>query len=254
MDKIRILVADENRYSCEVLTEFFSLKPEIEVIAAVNNGQAALDIVTANKIDVFVTDLILPELDGLGLIEKLYAEKMLPPTIVITNLCHADIVQRCMSSAVRYFMLKPYNIESLYKHICAIGTSAMEVAFAQDIQPQRSIDERITNIFLTIGIPAHIKGYHFLREAVRLVVANPDIINRITKELYPTIAYNFETSASKVERAMRHAIDVAWSRGRIENINQLFGYTVYTKSDKPTNSEFIALVADKLTMENSHNQ
>jgi len=118
-------------------------------------------------------------------------------------------------------------------------------------QPQRNLEERITSIFLTIGIPAHIKGYHFLREAIKMVVENNDIINRITKELYPGIAKKFNTTPSKVERAIRHSIDVAWSRGKVENINQLFGYTVYDKNDKPTNGEFIALVADKLSMEYS---
>ena len=114
---------------------------------------------------------------------------------------------------------------------------------------ERNLEERITNIFLTIGIPAHIKGYHFLREAIKMVVQDNDIINRITKELYPSIAKKFNTTPSKVERAIRHSIDVAWSRGKVENINQLFGYVVYDKNDKPTNGEFIALVADKLSME-----
>ena len=115
----------------------------------------------------------------------------------------------------------------------------------------RSIDEKISSVFITIGIPAHIKGYHFLREAIKMVVENPDIINRITKELYPGIAKRFNTSPSKVERAIRHAIEVAWTRGRIDNINQVFGYNVYNKNDKPTNGEFIALIADKLIIEKS---
>lgn len=113
------------------------------------------------------------------------------------------------------------------------------------------MDEEITSIFLTIGIPAHIKGYHFLREGVKMVMENHDLINSITKELYPGIAKQFNTTASKVERAIRHAIEVAWTRGRIEKINQIFGYNIYTKNDKPTNGEFIALMADKLSMERS---
>lgn len=122
------------------------------------------------------------------------------------------------------------------------------------IPPQpKTLDERITSIFLIIGIPAHIKGYHYLREAVRMVYFRPELINRITKELYPGIAKKFNTSASKVERAIRHAIEVAWTRGRIENINQIFGYNIYGKNDKPTNGEFVALVADKLIMDSQKN-
>ena len=113
----------------------------------------------------------------------------------------------------------------------------------------KSLDEKITSVFLSVGIPAHIKGYHFLREAIRMVYYKPELISKITKELYPGIAKRFQTSASKVERAIRHAIEVAWTRGKIENINQIFGYNIYSKNDKPTNGEFIALVADKLIME-----
>ena len=116
---------------------------------------------------------------------------------------------------------------------------------------EKSVDEKISTMFITMGIPAHIKGYTFLREAVKMVINNPDIINRITKELYPGIAKTYDTSASKVERAIRHAIEVAWTRGKIENINDIFGYNVYTRNDKPTNGEFIALIADKLIMENA---
>ena len=118
-------------------------------------------------------------------------------------------------------------------------------------QQPKTLDEKITSVFLVIGIPAHIKGYHYLREAIRMVYFQPELINRITKELYPGIAKRFSTSASKVERAIRHSIEVAWTRGRIENINQLFGYNIYSKNDKPTTGEFIALVADKLIMEDA---
>lgn len=149
-----------------------------------------------------------------------------------------------------YYMLKPLNIETLAKRV--------EDLFAQDIDTssvisrndgEKSIEEKITNIFITVGIPAHIKGYQFLREAIKLAMEDPDIINSITKKLYPSIAERFDTSASKVERAIRHAIEVAWNRGKIENINNIFGLTVYTNNEKPTNGEFIALVADKMLLE-----
>jgi two-component system response regulator (stage 0 sporulation protein A) len=159
-----------------------------------------------------------------------------------------------MELGASYYMVKPFDNHVLNRRI-------QEVAGQKSGAPVRSLltmptghkslDEKITSIFLMIGIPAHIKGYQFLREAVRMVIEHSDVINRITKELYPSIAKRYDTSSSKVERAIRHAIEVAWSRGKIDNLNQIFGYTIYAKGDKPTNGEFIALVADKLLMEQS---
>ena len=159
---------------------------------------------------------------------------------------------------VKYYIAKPFecdNIKNRIRDLIAMSKGMMPVR-AHNLTPTsgsetRSIDEKISSVFITIGIPAHIKGYHFLREAIKMVVENPDIINRITKDLYPGIAKHFNTSPSKVERAIRHAIEVAWTRGRIDNINQVFGYNVYNKNDKPTNGEFIALIADKLIIEKS---
>jgi two-component system response regulator (stage 0 sporulation protein A) len=169
------------------------------------------------------------------------------------------ITHACQLGA-KYYLLKPFDIDSLYRRITTLMPSAGSImpsppvvtqAAVQPTQVTRSLDEKITNIFLVIGIPAHIRGYHFLREAIRMVYSDSNLINKITKELYPGIAARFDTSASKVERAIRHAIEVAWTRGKIDNINQFFGYNIYTKNDKPTNGEFIALVADKLIMENA---
>ncbi|MGI6005584.1 MAG: sporulation transcription factor Spo0A, partial [Christensenellales bacterium] len=163
-----------------------------------------------------------------------------------------DFIRRAIDMGVRYYMVKPYDMEVLVRRVRETKTS--RAVRSSSIQPiampaVRSLDEQITSIFLMIGIPAHIKGYQYLREAVKMVMNNNDVINRITKELYPGIAQQCGTTASKVERAIRHAIEVAFSRGRIENINQVFGINIYNKGDKPTNGEFIALVADKLCME-----
>ena len=150
----------------------------------------------------------------------------------------------------RYYMVKPCPVETVYRRIVqTLETEKTTGGVLSFAQTPKSFDEKVTAIFLVAGIPAHIKGYHYLREGIRLVYEDPDLINRITKELYPGIAKKFGTSASKVERAIRHAIEVAWTRGKIENLNGLFGYNIYGKNDKPTNGEFIALVADKLLME-----
>ena len=149
-------------------------------------------------------------------------------------------------------MNKPFSMDTLYQRLLDFfDLRKLDIQKQPALVRSKSLDERITSIFLSIGIPAHIKGYQFLKEAIKLVIKKPEIINSITKQLYPSIARNFETSPSKVERAIRHAIEVAWNRGRIENLNTIFGYNIYTKNDKPTNGEFIALIADRLMLEES---
>ena len=151
-----------------------------------------------------------------------------------------------------YFMIKPVDIDGLISRIGEVAKIGQQQAGAvmQRANPkQKQLEEKISNIFITVGIPAHIKGYQFLREAIKLAVKQPEIINSITKELYPRVADQFSTSPSKVERAIRHAIEVAWNRGKIENINAVFGIKVYSNNEKPTNGEFIALVADKMLIE-----
>ena len=146
-------------------------------------------------------------------------------------------------------MAKPFNSNVLLKRIKEIDFGLSNNV--QNKSKSKQLDEKITNIFITVGIPAHIKGYQFLREAIKMAISNPEIINSITKKLYPSIAEKFDTSSSKVERAIRHAIEVAWNRGKIENINSLFGVKVYSDNEKPTNGEFIALVADKMLLESA---
>jgi two-component system response regulator (stage 0 sporulation protein A) len=204
---------------------------------------------------VLICDLIMPRVDGFELLERLKAGlvETPPATIVVSAMRHEDMVRQACTLGAKYFMVKPVEPDTLYKRMLDMLESTYNYrsqVCTMSAQP-KTLDEKITSVFLVIGIPAHIKGYHYLREAVRMVYFEPEIINRITKELYPGIAKRFSTSASKVERAIRHAIEVAWTRGKIENINQLFGYNIYSKNDKPTNGEFIALVADKLIMESA---
>ena len=149
-------------------------------------------------------------------------------------------------------MAKPYKPELVFTRLKEILTDVKQTSKINQNSNRilsRALDEKISNIFITVGIPAHIKGYQFLREAIKMAIDNPEIINSITKKLYPSIAVRFDTTPSKVERAIRHAIEVAWNRGKIENINTLFGIKVYSNNEKPTNGEFIALVADKMLLE-----
>jgi len=199
-------------------------------------------------------DMIMPQLDGLGVLEHLSTAGLqsFPSVICLSAVGQEDLIRRAIELGAKYYMVKPFDLGMMVKRIREVMRK-VEPAKANVASAGKSenLEERISNIFLTIGIPAHIKGYHFLREAIKMVVENSELINHITKELYPGIAKKFNTTPSKVERAIRHAIDVAWSRGKVENINKLFGYVVYSKNEKPTNGEFIALVADKLSMERS---
>ncbi|MDL2225458.1 sporulation transcription factor Spo0A [Eubacteriales bacterium OttesenSCG-928-M02] len=251
MEKRRVLVVEDNVELCDGIAAYFREKEEVELIAHVYDGLAALAHIA--QADVVVLDLIMPHLDGFALLDRIseLGEKR-PEVVVISALGNEEVVYRACNMGAKYYMVKPFNMESLYKRtmeLAGLKGSREKSGTVIQVSGNKSLDEKITNIFLSVGIPAHIKGYHYLRYGVKLVVEDSTLMSRITKALYPSIADHFDTTPSKVERAIRHAIDVAWSRGKIENINRIFGFNIYSKNDKPTNGEFIALVADKLTME-----
>ena len=251
--RVRVVVAGDNAATANQLEAHFAQHEQIHLVATAANGLDALDMIRTHHPDVVLMDLIMPKLDGLGMLEKLQGERLEHPPqfIVISALGSDEWIRRSMDLGVGYYMIKPFDPELLSRRIVEMARG-MQRPVAPIARPSsKSLDERITNVFLNIGIPAHIKGYHYLREAVKMVIANEDLINRITKELYPGIGKRFNTTSSKVERAIRHAIEVAWTRGKIENINQVFECNIYTQNDKPTNGEFIALMADKLHMEQS---
>ena len=252
-EKTKILVVDDSQEVREKLSSVLKDMPEIELIGTAANGMCAIDMIATKKPDLVLLDIIMPQLDGFGVMEYLIEHNMMPEVIVISALTQENFIFRALNLGAKYYIAKPFeseNIKSRIRDVISLKKGASPLNFKQDTRPSTILDEKISSVFISIGIPAHIKGYHFLREAVKMVVENPDSINRITKELYPGIARKFTTSSSKVERAIRHAIEVAWTRGKIENINELFGFKVYGKNDKPTNGEFIALIADKLTLEN----
>lgn len=256
MEKIRVMLADDNQSILRLLTDFFERKQDIELVAAVSDGAAIVDAVREHVPDVLVMDIIMPRRDGFMALEELnrLEASIRPKVIVLTGLSRDDFIMRAIRLGAGYYMVKPFDMHVLYSRIVEMACEDGAVVDAG--QPEtptgaESIDEQITNLFLTIGIPAHIKGYQYLREAVRMVLDNHEVINRITKELYPGIARKFGTSASKVERAMRHAIEVAWTRGRLDTVNQMYGYKVFAKDDKPTNGEFISCVAEKIQVAKS---
>lgn len=255
-EKIRIVVADDNVHIIEILKAYFTHMDNMEVVGTAVNGIQCLDLIRSEQPDIVILDMIMPQMDGLGVLEQLNSEEFpsIPKVIVLSAVGQDDLIKKTIDLGAKYYMIKPFDLELLMKRIQELAGTAVPRTMnipAPVLPNYKSLEEKITSVFLIIGIPAHIKGYHFLREAIKMVVENSDVINRITKELYPGIAKKFNTTPSKVERAIRHAIEVAWARGKIENINQVFGYTVYTHNDKPTNGEFVALVADKMIMDQS---
>ena len=242
----KILIANENLEETQRILEKLTTDKELFQITTANNGNLAIQLIREQDFDLVILDLILPEIDGFEVIETAKEINKDIKVIVISALASDIFMKKAISLGICYFMLKPISLDVLEKRVLDIFNGEENNGkFTLD----KDIEEKITNIFITVGIPAHIKGYQFLREAIKLSMENPDIINSITKKLYPSIAEKFDTSASKVERAIRHAIEVAWNRGKIENINNVFGLTVYSNNEKPTNGEFIALVADKMLLD-----
>ena len=242
----KIVIVDENEELCKALKEKFG-----ENTRTFTDSIDALEDIIKNPPELLLCDILLSKMDGFELIEKV--NKYLNGSvkiIVMSNISQDKFVQKAMSMNVAYYLLKPIEIDVLEKRVSDVLENNFSTSLPQTNSVKiKQLDEKISYIFMTVGIPAHIKGYKFLREAIKMSITEPNIINSITKKLYPSIATKYETSASKVERAIRHAIEVAWNRGKIENINTLFGVTVYSSNEKPTNGEFIALVADKMLME-----
>lgn len=253
VSEYRVLIVDGNSQFRQSTAEYFRTDKELVRVDEAADGQIAFEKLRDEHYDVLITELVMPKLDGLDLLDKLRSDSVnRPPVLIIVSYMRNDsLLQRAFAKGASYVMLKPVEPEFLHKRMKDLLENCVgdnEMNMLQGVGG-KSLDEKITTIFLTVGIPAHIKGYHYLREAIRMVYFNPDLVSKITKELYPGIAKRFNTTASKVERAIRHAIEVSWTRGKIENINKLFGFNVYGKNDKPTNGEFIALVADKLIIE-----
>lgn len=252
MTKLKVIVADSDKEFCNLLRDSFSDDEQIELLAATDSGVDAIEKIQRYQPDVLISDLILPGIDGFELmarIRKLTIAKK-PKIIIVSRLSGENFISKALGAGAAYFMAKPVDIATLHERILDFSNNRPQNARPSAYSSRRSgLDEKLSNIFITVGIPAHIKGYQYLREAIKMSIDNPEIINSITKKLYPGIAERFNTSASKVERAIRHAIEVAWNRGKIENINSIFGIKIYSPNDKPTNGEFIALLADKMILE-----
>lgn len=243
MKNIEVFLVDSEE-ELDIVSKGLSGVEYVKIVGMSSRGEEAVEDILYSKPDVVILDLILPNFDGLELIERVKSQNKNIKFIVTSAINSSVQINRALELGASYYMLKPVDTTILAKRI-------KEISFepSKHDDEGKKMEEKITNIFITVGIPAHIKGYYFLREAIKMAVDDPHIINSITKRLYPSIANVYGTSASKVERAIRHAIEVAWNKGKIENINNVFGLRVYDTHEKPTNGEFIALVADKMLLD-----
>ncbi|GKU79637.1 sporulation transcription factor Spo0A [Paenibacillus sp. L3-i20] len=266
MHKIEVLLADDNREFTNLLSEYISEQSDMNVSGVAYNGEEVIRHLehTRNIPDVLILDIIMPHLDGLGVLERLKEMNLspMPKIIMLTAFGQENITQKAVQLGASYYILKPFDMDILANRIRQLvgnttfsstasystGTTTIK-SNVVPLAKGKNLDANITSIIHEIGVPAHIKGYQYLREAITMVYNNIEILGAITKTLYPAIAEKFKTTPSRVERAIRHAIEVAWTRGNIDSISHLFGYTINISKSKPTNSEFIAMVADKLRIE-----
>ncbi len=251
MDKKSIFILQGNKESVEQVKECFN-GSEYEVVGVCTDGITAISLIADKKPDILLTELVLAGYDGLCVIEKVRELKLPIKIVVLSAICREEVIASAISAGADYFLAKPCNssvlidrLNKLWEESAVVKSDNVYGSFHKV-----TLEEKISKIFINVGIPPHIKGYSFLREGVKMAVQDPEIINNITKKLYPLIGEKYSTTASKVERAIRHAIEVAWNRGRIENINNILGVRAYIGAEKPTNGEFIALVADKMMLEN----
>ncbi len=258
-NQIKVLIADDNREFCGILRDYFSNDPDFELVDVCSNGMEVMETLSKKDVGVLILDLIMPYMDGIGVLEKIDAlnlEKR-PKIIILTAFGQENITQKAVQLGADYYILKPFNLQVLGDRVKQVvqddkpqneRRSQSSITFT--VPTPKNLEVEVTRIIHDIGVPAHVKGYQYLRDAILLVVDEVNYLGAVTKELYPTIAQKYDTTPSRVERAIRHAIELAWDRGDLDKINKFFGYTINGEKGKPTNSEFIAIIADKLRLEN----
>ena len=239
-----VLLADANEEFRAMLREEIEKSESFAVVGSTGNGVEALELAGRCQPDLLILDVVLPGQDGLSVLRQLKAGGTMPRVILPSAFCADQVVAEASDLGVSYFLPKPCEIDSLLDRMRAVFAKA-----APADEHASSLKNMVTSVIHEIGVPAHIKGYQYLREAILLAVADREVINAVTKVLYPEVAKRFGTTASRVERAIRHAIEVAWDRGDLETLQKYFGYTVSNAKGKPTNSEFIAMIADRLVLE-----
>ena len=263
MGKLNVAIADDNERMLDLLGELIDRDKELTLVGKANNGEDMCKIIEQKQPDVVLLDLIMPKMDGLSVMEQINTDKKIkkhPSFIVVTAVGQEQMTEDAFEKGANYYIMKPFNNRMLLdkiKHVNRVYRPAApdrELESSRKDLPEYDLEEEVTDMIHEIGIPAHIKGYHYLRDAIIMAVEDMDVLNAITKILYPTVAKKNQTTSSRVELAIRHAIEVAWTRGKLETIDEMFGYTVSSGKGKPTNSEFIALLADTIRLRGRRRQ
>lgn len=261
MSRWSVAIADDNERMVEILDGILRQDEDLQIVGVARNGEEACRIIKDKEPDIVLLDIIMPKLDGLSVMEKVGQDismKKKPEFVVISAIGQERITEDAFLLGASYYIMKPFDHEMLLNRIQSLKTDRQKKRTEiRKVAPyetkmayiERNLETDVTNMIHEIGVPAHIKGYQYLRDAIMMAVEDMSMLNSITKILYPTIAKNHQTTPSRVERAIRHAIEVAWSRGKMDTIDELFGYTVSVGKGKPTNSEFIALIADKIRLD-----
>jgi two-component system response regulator (stage 0 sporulation protein A) len=259
MSKLNVAIADDNERMLRLLGEIVSSDEELQVVGTAKDGEEAYKMIRDKEPDVVLLDIVMPKLDGLGVLEKVNNDstiKKQPSFVMISAIGQEQITEAAFSRGADYFIMKPFDNEMVLSRIKNIRNmktaSDAKIATAYEkvgSSAEKTLETQVTSIIHEVGVPAHIKGYQYLREAIIMSVNDMDMLNSITKVLYPGIAKRYDTTPSRVERAIRHAIEVAWSRGKMDTIDEMFGYTISNGKGKPTNSEFIALITDRIRLQ-----
>ena len=261
MGKWSVAIADDNERMIGILDGILRQDEDIQIVGVARDGEEVCQIIKDKEPDIVLLDIIMPKLDGLTVMEKIGQDihiQKKPEFVVISAIGQERITEDAFLLGARYYIMKPFDHEMLLSRIQSLKADRQKrKTEIRKVVPyetkmdymERNLETDVTNMIHEIGVPAHIKGYQYLRDAIMMAVEDMNMLNSITKILYPTIAKNHQTTPSRVERAIRHAIEVAWSRGKMDTIDELFGYTVSVGKGKPTNSEFIALIADKIRLD-----
>ena len=248
-NRVKILIADGNEEFCDHVKRRLEQVPSYEIVGTAADGQRALELMRVTKPDILVLDLMLSKLDGIAVLKRAREMDKAPAALVLTGFMTEYVANMAASLGVQYFMTKPCELDAVAERIHEM--TAIDSQLRQNAQRRQevNIEAMVTSIIHEIGVPAHIKGYQYIRTAITMVYDNPEIVGAITEELYPELADRFDTTVSRVERAIRHAIEVSWNRGDWDLMDDIFGHSVDVDKAKPTNSEFIVTLADKLRME-----